>query len=649
MKKCLAVFLTATLLLTALVIQSSAASNSNSNVKEILSLGYDTEEEVNTAVKSAICTASYSSEIKNGGAGSLKVAHEQTDAWFGLGTNVMKAGKRYCVTMDILVESIETSKVLDLKFGSAPDLWQVHGVTPPYCYSIYFSQPATWKTYTFEFTAQKNGALQTYFYCGATFYIDNLTITEVTSPTTLNFYAGDTQIEQLKGLYGSVLNLPTPKKEGYTFEGWYKEKTFENKFTATTFPAENTTLYAKFLFTSGYDFNDITDISTLGNVSTEAFSVGNDTSISRDGTTYLAVEPDSNCTGTKVCSFPSVELKRGKIYQISYWFKKGEKSVANTTSTDSTFRLFESKHQNAHAEPWGNSRDIDCLVINENVYTGWYQRTVIFTAGNTNEGYGETCYLAAKLTGMCYNLYIDDIVVQEITPKTELETAVEQQMNYKGVSVRPTVDELANGKIAIRFKSSISKSLIQNGVTLEDGSHYTVTEYGHAYFKEELLNGAELDLSQTYSSKTPKTAVAYNKADGTDIYFAKTNTEVTYTVALVGFTEEQFTTGYVARPYVKLQKDGETDTVTVYGTTTQYASLAEVADLAFYAQVGDFGIPENATAHPDTEGNQWYETYTIREDLYNNVLSKLKNTTYFYYAPLAENNKKGTVDFHEKV
>lgn len=638
MKKCLAVFLTATLLLTALVIQSSAASNSNSNVKEILSLGYDTEEEVSNVSKAG-CTVSYSSETKNGGAGSLKVAREEANAWLGLSNNVMKAGKRYSVTMDILVESIETSQVLELKFGSASALWQVHDHSLPYCYSIYFSQPAEWKTYTFEFTAQKNGALQAYFYRGATFYIDNLTITEVANPTTLNFYAGDTQIEQLKGLYGSVLNLPTPKKEGYTFEGWYKEKTFENKFTATTFPAENTTLYAKFLVTSGYDFNDITDISaTLGTVSTEAFSVGNDTSISRDGTTYLAVEPNSDCSEgtTKVCSFQSVELKRGKTYQISYWFKKGEKSVANTTKNVSTFRLFESKHQNAHSEPWGNSRAIDWLEINESVYTGWYQRTVIFTAGNTNDGYGETCYLAATLTDMCYNLYIDDIVVQEITPKTELETAVEQQMNYKGVSVRPTVDELANGKIAIRFKSSISKSLIQNGVTLEDGSHYTVTEYGHAYFKEELLNGAELDLSQTYSSKTPKTAVAYNKADGTDIYFAKTSTEVTYTVALVGFTEEQFTTGYVARPYVKLQKDGETDTVTVYGTTTQYASLAEVADLAFYAQVGDFGIPENATAHPDTEGNQWYETYTIREDLYNNVLSKLQNTTYFYYAPLAE-------------
>ncbi|MFP4287362.1 MAG: InlB B-repeat-containing protein, partial [Candidatus Izemoplasmataceae bacterium] len=40
-------------------------------------------------------------------------------------------------------------------------------------------------------------------------------------------------------------NLPTPVKDGYTFQGWYTNSNLTNAFTQSTMPSTNTTLYAK--------------------------------------------------------------------------------------------------------------------------------------------------------------------------------------------------------------------------------------------------------------------------------------------------------------------------------------------------------------------------------------------------------------------
>ena len=49
--------------------------------------------------------------------------------------------------------------------------------------------------------------------------------------------------------YGSPITLPTPVREGYKFDGWYKGDDFrpETKFSNTTMPAENYTLYGRWV------------------------------------------------------------------------------------------------------------------------------------------------------------------------------------------------------------------------------------------------------------------------------------------------------------------------------------------------------------------------------------------------------------------
>jgi len=44
---------------------------------------------------------------------------------------------------------------------------------------------------------------------------------------------------------GSLLELPTPTKTGYTFDGWYTDPALTTPFTTTVMPAEDFTIYAK--------------------------------------------------------------------------------------------------------------------------------------------------------------------------------------------------------------------------------------------------------------------------------------------------------------------------------------------------------------------------------------------------------------------
>jgi uncharacterized repeat protein (TIGR02543 family) len=56
---------------------------------------------------------------------------------------------------------------------------------------------------------------------------------------------GGNQVESMKILEGESPNLPTPMKEGYIFEGWYKDLELNDKFDSESIVSKNLTLNAK--------------------------------------------------------------------------------------------------------------------------------------------------------------------------------------------------------------------------------------------------------------------------------------------------------------------------------------------------------------------------------------------------------------------
>lgn len=475
-----------------------------------------------------------------------------------------------------------------------------------------------WQQYTCTVKLSENqNALHLYVLDGKhIFYIDDITATELV-PVTVDFKEADgTVIDQRMGLPGSALTLPrTPEKEGYSFDGWYEDANFTTAFTGTTFPIASTTLYAKFSDCSIYDKYLDTSATYVANGNTVSAADGVlKVTRSTAGNTWFTLTPTTN----------EYALKEGNTYTVSFDVLFDSDYIAGAIGSKNTLYINQNP-ENAADFYIGKKSDWQSVSYNFKALAGYLR---VYTWGSV-----------ANSTIQFKNLKITPVTVQ-----TDLEKAVAAELEYQGSSLRPEDAEKKanpipgnNGEAAIRFKSKISNKLLNEGITVSK-VHYSVVEYGHTYFREDLMGGnTVLDIGTTYTNgKAAKNAVAYRKENGavtTDIWFSKDETNVTYTAALYNFTEQSYTLTYVARPYVKLVADNSTEEITVYGANTQFAAFNDVADRAFYAHPGD--VYNRAAAYTDVNGDSWSESYEIRSALYNTVLSKLSGQGFNYLAPAA--------------
>ena len=92
---------------------------------------------------------------------------------------------------------------------------------------------------------------------------------------TLNPNSGTVSPSTLTGTSGSNLNLPTPTRAGYVFDGWYSSSSFtlSSRVTYTVFPNSNVTLWAKWLL-GGVSFLSALPL-TLNSVESVVISTSN--------------------------------------------------------------------------------------------------------------------------------------------------------------------------------------------------------------------------------------------------------------------------------------------------------------------------------------------------------------------------------------
>ncbi len=167
--------------------------------------------------------------------------------------------------------------------------------------------------------------------------------------------------------------------------------------------------------------------------------------------------------------------------------------------------------------------------------------------------------------------------------KVESGAITEVTSNENGVLATDSAslrkDSVATG---LRFKSSFATALKN-----------TVKEYGYLVTVESAYNALPADYVLNMDLVTAgkaKKGVAFNKADGTDIYFNVdgARTIVTAVATNIPLTKDAVTTNIVARPYYELE-----DGTIVYGETVK-RQAAEVAqkikaeDAETYAKYKDY-------------------------------------------------------------
>ena len=213
---------------------------------------------------------------------------------------------------------------------------------------------------------------------------------------------GGTEVEAIKQNYATSVSAPSaPAKNGYKFEGWYSDSALKNKYTFTTMPAQNVTLYAKWtLETYKITYNLEGGTNNKNNPTSYNIESADITleAATKGGCAFVGWYSDSGYKNkvTKIAkgTYGNLELfAKWEIasYTITYVTKDGATNTNKTTYTIET-EIFSLTDASLKGYTFG----------------GWY-RDSAYTNRVYKVGGGEigNITLYAKFTANTYNVWLD--------------------------------------------------------------------------------------------------------------------------------------------------------------------------------------------------------------------------------------------------
>jgi uncharacterized repeat protein (TIGR02543 family) len=178
---------------------------------------------------------------------------------------------------------------------------------------------------------------------------------------------GGTILESITGNFNSFIELPiNPTKQGYTFDGWFKDENFLEKFNLFNFPAENLILYAKWIinsFTITFDSNGGTEVESI----TQEYNteVEEPNAPTREGYRFEGWYSDSLLTNAY--TFTSISAQNLELYAkwmiitytITYELNEGTNHINNpiTFNVNSNVNLESPTRTGYNFEGWYESGD----------------------------------------------------------------------------------------------------------------------------------------------------------------------------------------------------------------------------------------------------------------------------------------------------
>ncbi len=212
---------------------------------------------------------------------------------------------------------------------------------------------------------------------------------------------GGTEVEAITQNYQTSVTAPSaPAKNGYNFEGWYSDSALKNKYTFTTMPANDVTLYAKWsLKTYNITYNLEGGTNNKNNPSTFNIQSADITLQAPTKTGYKFVGwytdngYDNSITKIANGTYGNIELyAKWEIitYKVTYNVNGATHSNATTYTVETDLTYLSDATLKGHA------------------FGGWYKdsaySTRVYKIGGGEIG---DITLYAKFTANVYDVYLD--------------------------------------------------------------------------------------------------------------------------------------------------------------------------------------------------------------------------------------------------
>lgn len=226
------------------------------------------------------------------------------------------------------------------------------------------------------------------------------------APVTISFDTdGGNSIAPIKGAEGSAVTLPAnPVKAGFKFAGWFMDKELSTPLNIKVFPANNTTLYAKYISEDtvyeGFenDANFYLNRTFYDNFEIYEKQGESDANVA-SGSFSLRKKLQGGTIKSIIGKLPVVT--QGTAYKLTLKYK-----IVDYTSSWSNLTFIMGKDNN----PWSATKEI---VLNSNITKNiddFVEVSAYIYLDGTYKTFGIGC--SGK-----YSAYIDDISIEKTTEK----------------------------------------------------------------------------------------------------------------------------------------------------------------------------------------------------------------------------------------
>ena len=324
----------------------------------------------------------------------------------------------------------------------------------------------------------------------------------------------------------TVTAPPKPTKENWSFAGWYADSSFNTEYVFGNMPAENTTVYVKWIPYDVYDIeynHSILGVSEFETITADTFEA---TCVDTDGnviaiTVQIVGKQESGQTISVVLTAKANDItSKTTITNV--------KVYGNPELTFNNALTYFNYDDGVNAE-WANASGIDTYgeateikVYVENEYKAGDVVTVIIEAvdctGNITYGclenikvYGDPAISVENRVEQIKNT--DTVTIDMFVPSTTDSFGVPLDVSMSWTPNANDISSFVNGE-AVSYYTSATSSKIVEFIALNTERYTLYYQGAYTYISVYCVDTASYVYSNTYTSSTSLRNISFNVVAG---------------------------------------------------------------------------------------------------------------------------------------